>query len=202
MVYDRGYNDYEWFYELDEQAIYFVTRLKRSANYRVIERKEINKSQGITSDQIIVMRVGRGKKQREITLRRVGYYDNETRKNYYYLANNFAWSAKTIANIYKARWQIELFFKWIKQNLKIKIFFGRSRNAVLTQIWIALCIYLILAYMKFISKIGITLQAMIRLLHINLFTKRDLASLFEGLPIEIPIDLWKNTKNTVKFVGH
>lgn len=202
LVYDRGYNDYQWFFELDEQDIDFVTRLKRGANYRVIERKETNKAQGIMSDQIIVISIGPGKKREEMTLRRVGYYDSETQKHYYYLTNNFVWSAKTIANIYKSRWQIELFFKWIKQNLKIKNFFGRSRNAVLTQIWIALCIYLTLAYMKFISKIGITLQAMIRLLHINLFAKRDLTMLFGKLPIKIPISLWENRKKLVKFVGH
>jgi putative transposase len=202
VVYDRGYNDYQWFLDLDKQGIYFVTRLKRGAHYRVVERKETNKAQGITSDQIIAMKIGQGKNQREITLRRVGYYDSETQKHYYYLTNNFAWSAKTIANIYKSRWQIELFFKWIKQNLKIKVFLGRSRNAVLTQIWIALCVYLTLAYMKFISKIGITLQAMIRLLHINLFAKRDLASLFGGLPIKIPINSWKNKEKLIKFVGH
>jgi putative transposase len=99
-----------------------------------------------------------------------------------YLTNNFELTAKTSADIYKARWQIELFFKWIKQNLKIKSFVGTSKNAVMTQIWIALCIYLLLAFLKFQSKLQKSTQQILRLLQLNLFEKRDLMALLRGDP--------------------
>jgi len=98
------------------------------------------------------------------------------------LTNNFKLAAKTIADIYKARWQVELFFKWIKQNLKIKSFVGISKNAVMTQIWIALCIYLLLAFLKFQSKLKKSMQQILRLLQLNLFEKRDMMALLRGDP--------------------
>ena len=110
-------------------------------------------------------------------LRRVGYRDEATGKHYVFLTNNFKLSALTIARIYKSRWDIELFFKWIKQNLKIKSFYGTSKNAVLTQIWIAMCVYLLIALLKFQSKISISMQKILRLLQINLFEKWDLSEL-------------------------
>ncbi len=99
-----------------------------------------------------------------------------------FLTNNFKLSAKTIADIYKARWQVELFFKWIKQNLKIKSFVGTSKNAVMTQIWIALCVYLLLAFLKFQSGLKKSPQQILRLLQLNLFEKRDLMALLRGDP--------------------
>ena len=115
-------------------------------------------------------------------LRRIGYKDAETGKHYIFLTNNFKLSAKTIADIYKARWQVELFFKWVKQNLKIKSFVGTSKNAVMTQIWIALCIYLLLAFIKFQSKLNKSMQQILRLLQLNLFEKRALMALLRGDP--------------------
>ncbi len=106
-----------------------------------------------------------------IPLRRIGYRDPETGKHYIFLTNNFKLAAKTIADIYKARWDVELFFKWIKQNLKIKIFIGTSKNAVMTQIWIAICVYLLLAFLKFQSKLKESMQQIFRLLQLNLFEK-------------------------------
>ena len=102
-----------------------------------------------------------------------------------FLTNNFKLAAKTIADIYKARWQVELFFKWIKQNLKIKSFIGTSKNAVMTQIWIALCVYLLLAFIKFQSKLKKSMQQILRLLQLNLFEKRDLMALLRDDP---PLD--------------
>ncbi len=100
-----------------------------------------------------------------------------------FLTNNFKLSAKTIADIYKARWQVELFFKWVKQNLKIKSFVGTSKNAVMTQIWIAMCVYLLIAFIKFQSKLKKSMQQILRLLQINLFEKRDLMALLRGDPV-------------------
>ena len=118
-------------------------------------------------------------------LRRIGCRDPETKIHYVFLTNNFKLAAKTIADIYKARWQVELFFKWIKQNLKIKSFVGTSKNAVMTQIWIALCVYLLLAFIKFQSKLKKSMQQILRLLQLNLFEKRDLMALLRGDP---PLD--------------
>jgi len=177
---DKGYNDYSWYKQLTDKGIYFVTRLKTNAKIRVIERWTVQKNKGVTCDQSIEFTGLQTAKKCPIKLRRIGYRDAETGKRYVFLTNNFKLAAKTIADIYKARWQVELFFKWIKQNLKIKSFVGTSKNAVMTQIWIALCVYLLLAYIKFKSKLTKSMQQMLRLLQLNLFEKRDLMTLLRG----------------------
>jgi len=179
---DRGYTDFAWYKELTDKGIFFVTRLKKAADYRVIARRSVDKRKGLTSDQTITFRGKLTARKCPIPLRRVGYRDAESGKQYYFLTNNFKLAAKTIADIYKSRWQVELFFKWIKQNLKIKSFVGTSKNAVLTQIWIALCVYLILAFIKFRSRLGKSMQTILRLLQVNLFEKRDLLVLLSGVP--------------------
>jgi len=202
-VFDRGYVDYQWFANLSHQGVYFVTRLKRNASYVVLERRKINKEDGLTSDQIIKISYGTGKNKQELKLRRVGFYDKPSGRHYYFLTNQFDWSADTIAKIYKARWEVELFFKWIKQHLKIKKFIGTSKNAVLTQIWIALCVYLLLAYLKFKSKISLSLFEMIRLLQIRIFERRSLFELFHSPPLELkPIVTNHTVRKNIKFVGH
>lgn len=183
VVVDRGYNDYEWYNQLTNKGIFFVTRLKTNAKFRVIERQAVLQDKGLTSDQIIEFAGIKTAKQCPIRLRRVGYRDPESGKHYVYLTNNFLLSAKTIADIYKARWQVELFFKWIKQNLKIKSFVGTTKNAVMTQIWIALCVYLMIAILKFQSSLAKSPQQILRLLQLNLFEKRDLIGLLRGDPI-------------------
>ena len=129
---DRGYNDYGWFNQLTEKGIFFITRLKSNAQYRVVCRREVRQDKGLTSDQTIEFTSIQIVKKCPIQLRRVGYRCPETGKHYIFLTNNFKLAARTIADIYKARWQVELFFKWIKQNLKIKSFIGTSKNAVMT----------------------------------------------------------------------
>ncbi len=137
----------------------------------------------MSSDQVIKFTSLKSAKECPIQLRRIGYRDKETGKHYIFLTNNFKLSAKTIADIYKSRWQVELFFKWVKQNLKIKTFVGTSKNAVMTQIWIAVCVYLLLAFIKFQSKMKKSMQQILRLLQLNLFEKRDLMALLRGDPI-------------------
>ena len=185
VVMDRAYVDYSWFNSLNNNGIFFVTRQKRNAIYRIIERRDVIKSKGLTCDQTILL-TGTKAETCPVPLRRIGYRDPETGKHYVFLTNNFHLAAKTIADIYKSRWQIELFFKCIKQNLKIKSFVGTSKNAVMTQIWIAMCTYLLLAWIKFSSQIDRSLQQMIRLLQLNLFERRDLLSLLRGDPPELP----------------
>lgn len=183
VVCDRGYTDYAWYNQLNSNGIFFVTRQRKNARYRVIERRSINKSKGLTSDQTVQL-TGTKASNCPIALRRIGFKDAETGIQYFFLTNNFKLAASTIAAIYKSRWQIELFFKWIKQNLKIKRFLGTSKNAVMTQIWIAACVYLLLAYLKFASKTSRSFQQILQLLQLNLFGRRDLQALLRGDPPE------------------
>ena len=179
---DKGYNDYTWYKQLTDNGIFFVTRLKVNARYRTLCRRPVLKGKGLLCDQTIEFTGAQTAKKCPVPLRRIAYRDAQTGKRYVFLTNNFKLSAKTIADIYKARWQIELFFKWIKQNLKIKSFVGTSKNAVMTQIWIALCVYLLLAFLKFQSGLKKSTQQILRLLQLNLFEKRDLMALLRGDP--------------------
>ena len=182
VVIDKGYTDYGWYKQLTEKGIFFVTRQRANAKYRVVERRIANRALGVTSDQVIELTGLQLKNKAMPRFRRIGYRDADTGKHYVFLTNNFDLSAKTIADVYKDRWQIELFFKAIKQNLKIHAFVGNSRNAVLTQIWIALCTYLMLSYLKFLSKTGWSEQRILRLLQANLFSRNDLLELIRPSP--------------------
>ena len=171
---DRAYLDFDWINALISQGVFLVTRLKRRIKFKVVERRPANRAQGVTSDQTIVFTSARGRKRCPHRLRRIGYRDPDTGRHYVFLTTNFALSAKTIADIYKARWQVELFFKWIKQNLKIKSFVGTSRNAVMTQIWIALCVHLLLSYIKFANRLAWSTREILRVLQMNLFDRRPI----------------------------
>lgn len=172
VVFDRGYTDYAWYQELCEEDIRFVTRLKRNAVTIPGLKRRGRKSPGVLQDQQIQLKGVAG------TFRKVVYLDAETDITYEFLTNALDIPAATVAELYKERWQIELFFKWIKQNLRVKSFLGTSRNAVMTQLWIALCAYLVLAFLKFQSKLGHSMQQMLRLLQLNLFERRDFMELF------------------------
>ena len=180
LVADRGYVDFSWLNYLYSQGIFLVTRLKRGACYRVCESRPVHPEQGVICDQTIELTSSHSKYPRP--LRRVGYVDAATGQFYDFLTNHFSLAPKTIADIYKDRWQVELFFKWIKQHLKVKSFLGTSRNAVLTQLWIALCVYLLIAYIKFLNRISRSLYHILRLLQLNLFDRRPLLSLLYPPP--------------------
>lgn len=188
---DKGYNDYSWYKQLSDKGIFFVTRLKTNAKYCVIADRSIPKNKGVLSDQSIEFTGAIAAKKCPAPMRLISYIDPETGKHYRFLTNNFALAAKTIAGIYKSRWQVELFFKWIKQNLKIKSFVGTSKNAVMTQIWIAMCVYLMIAFLKFQSQLDASFQQMLRLLQLNLFEKRDLMALLrrESISQDLGSDL-------------
>ena len=173
VVFDKGFISYPWFRTLGEKTVFFVTRLKRNAVYKLLDRRPVNRKTGVTSDHIIEV-VSQGKSLR---LRRIGYRDPESGKHYEFLTNHFRLSPKTIADIYKERWQIELFFKEIKQNLRIKSFVGNSENAVLIQIYTALTVYLLLAYQKFLSRIGLSVQQLFQLIQLNLLGAASLEEL-------------------------
>jgi len=173
IVFDKGYNSYPWFRLLGEKGVFFVTRLKQNAAYKLLERRPVNRKTGITSDHIIEA-TSKGKTLR---LRRVGYRDPESGKRYEFLTNHFRLSPKTIADIYKDRWKIEIFFKEIKQNLRIKSFVGNTENAVLIQIYTALTVYLLLAYQKFLSRIGLSVQQLFQIIQLNLLGASSLEEL-------------------------
>jgi len=173
VVFDRGFNDYAWYQALMKNGVFFVTRLKSNAVIAHGPKRSGRKAEGISEDREIFL----GKIPD--SLRMVCYRDSQTGKELRFITNADHLSAKTIADLYKERWQIELFFKWIKQNLKVKTFLGTSKNAVLTQIWIALCVYLLLAFLKFKAKIDLSMQQMLRLLQLNLFERRDLLELLK-----------------------
>ena len=188
VVMDKGFLDYSWYKTLTEQGVFFVTRARKNTRYRVTERRPVDKAKGLRADQTIELTGQKSQRESLPKLRRVTYVDAESRQRYEFVTNNFTLAASTIAAIYKQRWQIELFFKWIKQNLKIKTFLGVSKNAVMTQVWVAMCVYLMLAYLKFLSKASASMQQILRLLQLNLFMRRDLVALLRGDPTEpIPI---------------
>ena len=173
VVFDKAFINYSWFRTLAEKGVFFVTRLKRNAVYKLLERRSVNRKTGVTSDHIIEV-ISRGKTLR---LRRIGYRDPESGKHYEFLTNHFRLSPKTIADIYKERWKIELFFKEIKQNLRIKSFVGNSENAVMIQIYTALTVYLLLAYQKFLSRLGLSVQQLFQLIQLNLLGAASLEEL-------------------------
>jgi transposase len=173
VVFDRGYNDYSWYQTLTKRKITFVTRLKRNADVEHLGKWRNSKIDNVESDKRIRL------KGMTTNLRLVTYRDPETEKVFHFLTNSFRLDAATIAELYKERWQIELFFKWIKQNLKVKTFLGTSKNAVLTQLWIALCVYLFLSFLKFKAKLGLSLATILRLLQLNLFERRALMDLLK-----------------------
>ena len=157
-TFDKGYYDLNWFQQIKIKGAYFVTRIKNNAQIKVLgQHRTANEKLGVLRDDIIWFTGPQSMKKFPGELRLVEFFDKETQKTYRFITNNFNLAASTIAAIYKRRWQIELFFKWIKQNLKIKSFLGTTRNAVMTQIWIALIHYLLVAYIKFISHIEISL---------------------------------------------
>ena len=179
VAFDKGYIDYKWYKNLTNAGVYFVTRIKSDAAYEVLESYDANSEKGIIMDQKIQMNGGHGMRRGAPILRKVAYFDYELNKYYEFLTNNFNLSAKTIANIYKDRWQVELFFKALKQNLKIQAFTGLSKNAVLSQIWIALICYLLLSIAKHSAKEGWSVQRILRIIQLNLFERKGLKELFD-----------------------
>jgi hypothetical protein len=173
VTFDKGYISYEWFRLLAEKTIFFVTRLKDNAVYKLVERRPVNRKTGVTSDHIIEVT----SKKKTLRLRRIGYRDAKTGKQYQFLTNHFRLSARTIADVYKDRWQIEIFFREIKQNLRIKSFVGNTENAVLIQIYTALTVYLLLAYQKFLSRIEMSVQQIFQIVLLNLLGTETLDEL-------------------------
>jgi len=176
---DRAYVDFAWLWSIEQAKAFFVTRLKTSIKWTRVISRPVDKSLGIRSDQDILLFSKQTKEKYPKRLRRVTFRDEERNRTLVFLTNNFSLSSETIASLYKARWQIELFFKWIKQNLMVKSFYGTSANAVKTQIWISMTVYLVLAIMKERFHLENNLSQLLHFLEVNLFESKSLESIFQ-----------------------
>jgi len=170
-IMDRGYLDYERLYRLHRERVFFVIRAKKNLKFRRLYSNPVDKTTGLRCDQIIKLRGYKSSHFYPVKLRRVKYYDDENNRYLVFLSNDFDLSAITIAELYRSRWKIELFFKWIKQHLKIKAFFGTSPNAVKTQIWIAISVYILVAIIKKSLKIEFSLYKILQIFSVSLFEK-------------------------------
>jgi len=185
LAIDRGYTDYEWFARLSEEKVYFVTRLKDNADYAVVEEREIPQRKGVRRDQVIffykLARTGV-----DCFFRRVEYYDEKTDARLVFLTNHLSLAAATVAAVYKERWAIELFFKALKQNLRVKTFIGTSENALQIQIWTALIALLLIKYLQLRATFGWSLSNLVSLLRQQLFVYRDLWTWIDN-PFQPPL---------------
>ncbi|MBE9563883.1 MAG: IS4 family transposase [Proteobacteria bacterium] len=175
-VVDRAYNDYGWYYSLTQQGSKFVGRMKSNAVYEVIETR-LAKGDGVVADEVIRLTASKAKKDCPIPLRRITFRRAEDQKLLVFISNDLECSATEIASLYKQRWQIELFFKWIKQNLKIKQFIGRSENAVHIQVLTAMISYLLIKLVQLGGYCHLSLQQISRLISINLTSRRSIHQL-------------------------
>ena len=176
-IMDKAYIDYARLYRLHQQAAFFLTRAKKNLDAKRRESRIVDKTTGLRSDQTIVLAGVKSSQSYPEALRRIHYYDIETGKRFVFLTNNFVLPALSIAQLYKCRWQIELFFKWIKQHLRIKAFYGTSPGAVRTQIWIAISVYVLVAIVKKELKIERSLSEILQILSVNPFEKTPVLQL-------------------------
>lgn len=175
---DRGYLDYRRLYTVDQERAFFVTRSKKNTQFERVYSRPVDKNTGLRCDQTVRLANADSAKDYPSHLRRVGYYDREKKRRFDYLTNNFTVPALTVADLFRCRWQVELFFKWIKQHLRIKAFYGTSENAVKTQIWIAISIYVLVAIFKKQLNLEPSLYTILQVLSVTLFEKRPVQQLF------------------------
>jgi hypothetical protein len=196
-VMDRGYIDFERLYVFTLSAAFFVIRTKENVLLQRRYSNEVDKNTGVQSDHTVILTTIKSIKAYPETLRRITYVDPDNLKRFRFLTNNFVLPGITIARIYKSRWQVELFFKWIKQHLRIKAFYGTSENAVKTQIWIAVSIYVLVAIIRKRLDLEASLYQILQILSVTLFEKMPLLQAFqEGLS---QTDLPENTKQLILF---
>ena len=170
-VVDRGYLDFARLHRIHASGAFFVIRAKQNFRFRRLYSQKVDRSTGIHCDQIVALENFYVKKDYPSKLRRIRYYDGENNKHLVFLTNNLTLPARTIADIYRCRWHVELFFKWIKQHLRIKAFYGTSENAVKTQIWIAISVYVLVAIIKKLLKLELSLYTILQILSVTLFEK-------------------------------
>jgi hypothetical protein len=191
-VMDRGYVDFRRLYRFTKAGAFFVTRGKRNLDCARRSSRAVDKSTGVRCDQTIVLNGPKSSRLYPAPLRRVAYHDAETGRRFVFLTNNFALPALTIAGLYKSRWQVELFFKWIKQHLRIKAFYGTSENAVKTQVWVAVSVYVLVAIVKKELGIDRSLSDILQILSLSLFEKTPLFQAFSEPIAPNPCDPFHN----------
>lgn len=179
-IVDKAYVDFKRFYAIELQKAFFVTRAKENMAYIVQKENETDIKTGVTKDQLVILKWHHGKRKYKGLIRRIEYHDAISNLELTFLTNNLNIEALTVARLYKERWKVELFFKWIKQNLKIKRFYGHSENAVKTQVWIAICDYLLIAIIKKQLNIPMSLTQMMQVLSLSLFERCTLKELFKN----------------------
>jgi len=178
---DRGYLDFARLYAISQTPAFFVTRTKSNFDFKRLYSQPIDKSTGVRCDQIIVLGGFYTQKDYPTKLRRIRYFDAKKNKRLVFLTNNFALSALTIAELFRCRWRIELFFKWIKQHLRIKAFYGTTENAVKTQIWIAISVYVLVAIVKKHLNLDMSLYTILQILSVTLFEKTPILEAFSTI---------------------
>ena len=184
-VMDRGYLDFERLYTLHQAGSVFVTRAKSNSKFRRLVSRPVDRSTGLICDQVVELTVFYSHQGYPERLRRIRFKNPETAKTLVFLTNNFALPARTIGALYKSRWQVELFFRWIKQHLRIKRFFGTSENAVKTQVWIAVAVYVLVAIIRKRLNLEFSLHSMLQILSVTPFEK---APLFQLLTDKAPAE--------------
>jgi len=194
-VMDRGYVDFRRLHVFHAANAFFVTRAKSNMKYRRVYSHPVDKSVGIMTDQSVALDGFYTSQDYPDHLRRIRFCDPDTNKRLVFLTNNFALPAKTIAALYKKRWQVELFFKWIKQNLRIKHFFGTSENAVKTQIWIAVSVYVLAAIIKKELALELSLYTFLQILSVRPFEKTQISSAFLDVDDEFEMPVSPNQLN-------
>jgi hypothetical protein len=183
-VMDRGYVDFQRLYRFTTCSAFFVTRAKRGLDFTRRARRRVDKTTGLRSDQTIVLVGPKTSRLYPESLRRVVFYDAENERRFVFLTNNFTLPALTIASLYKCRWQVELFFKWIKQNLHVKAFYGTSDNAVRTQVWIAISVYVLVAIVRRELGIERNLSEILQILSVTLFEKTPIFQALSGPKVQ------------------
>ncbi len=179
-IMDRGYLDFARLYVMHQSLAFFVTRAKKNFDFRRLYSRPVDKSTGLQCDQVIMLNGYYTRKDYPAKLRRIRYFDTENKKRLVFLTNNFDLPALTIAELYRSRWQVELFFKWIKQHLRIKKFYGNSENAVKTQIWIAISVYVLVAIIKKRLNLDMSLYTILQILSVSLFEKTPILQAFSS----------------------
>ena len=198
-----GYVDFERLARLDDAGSVFVTRAKSNIKAKRRYSRTVDRSTGLICDQTIVLTGFYTRQGFDRPLRRVKFNDPETGKTLVFLTNNFALPAMTIAKLYKYRWQVELFFKWIKQHLRIKSFLGEFENAVKAQIWSAICVYVLIAIVKKRLRIKASLYEILQILSLTLFEKTELLCLFQNAPLQNLPQRPSNQLNSIRLtLGH
>jgi hypothetical protein len=194
-ILDRGYLDFGRLYAIHCSLAFFVTRAKINFDFQRLYSLPVDKTTGVQSDQIITLQGFYAQKDYPEKLRRIRYFDVQNNKRLVFITNNFTLPALVIAELYRCRWQIELFFKWIKQHLRIKAFYGTSENAVKTQIWIAISVYVLVAIIKKRMKIDRSLYTILQILSVSLFEKTDLYQLVTNFKYKTPTAEHSNQLN-------